>query len=93
MITTDKVAKTYYIIDDFNKNFDEVVRRSLSARLPTPEGKLRRNRKEQMSDSEIMTIIVCYHMSGYKNFKTYYIHIYVRLCIVISRLSYPTTGL
>ncbi|RKW63881.1 MAG: IS982 family transposase, partial [Prevotella sp.] len=32
-----------------------------------------RNRKGQMSKSEIMTILLCYHFGSFRNFKHYYL--------------------
>ena len=37
------------------------------------DGKKYRNRKGQMSDSEIMTILICFHFNTYRNFKHYYL--------------------
>lgn len=55
-------------IDDFCRNFEP----SFNQRLISDRPKLR-NRSFQMSMSEVMTIVVCFHSSGYRNFKTYYI--------------------
>ena len=41
------------------------------------ENKAHRIRACTLSDSEIMTIIIAYHQSGYRNFKAFYIE-YVR---------------
>ena len=41
------------------------------------DGKQHRRRKCQMSDSEIMTILICFHFNTYRNFKHYYL-CYVR---------------
>ena len=35
-------------------------------------GKRCRNRKGRLSESEIMSILVCYHFNTYRNFKEYY---------------------
>ena len=41
---------------------------------PIDEGyKRMRNRKGQMSKSEIMTILLCYHFDSFRNFKHYYL--------------------
>lgn len=32
-----------------------------------------RNRKRQMSQSEIMTILLCYHFGSFRNLKHYYL--------------------
>jgi hypothetical protein len=54
-------------IDDFCKVFERVYqRRALS------NGR-RRKRKTRLSRSEVMTILVLYHASGYKNLKAFYL--------------------
>jgi len=54
-------------IDDFCKVFEKVYeQRAL------PSGK-RRNRATRLSQSEVMTILVMYHASGYKNLKAFYL--------------------
>ena len=54
-------------IDDFNKQFEKIFH----LRLLTA-GRNIRKRAFQMTASEVMTILVYYHHSGYKTFKDYY---------------------
>lgn len=55
-------------IDDFCKQFEPVFKEKLLT------DKVRqRNRAMKMSLSEVLTIIVYFHSSGYRNFKTYYL--------------------
>ena len=64
MITTDKVTEIFYILDEFCKNLDAELTKNLHI-APIDEGyKRMRNRKGQMSKSEIMTILLCYHFYG-----------------------------
>ena len=65
MITKDKVIEIFCIIDEFNKNLDGELKRNL--RLPNQDGdgKRYRNRKGRLSESEIMTILICYHFGTY----------------------------
>ena len=51
--------------DDFDKTYEFWLK---SHRLGTKPV----TRKPDLSDSEIMTIIIFYHWSGYKNFQYYY---------------------
>lgn len=54
-------------IDDFYKVFEQVSkRRQIGSRRV-------RNRKSQLSPAEVMTILVMYHESGYKNLKSFYV--------------------
>lgn len=60
MITTDKVTEIFCILDEFCKNLDAELTKNLHI-APIDEGyKRMRNRKGQMSKSEIMTILLCY---------------------------------
>lgn len=69
------LVEIFYHIDEFCKIFEkELDKKSL-----TENGNLR-DRKGQLSLSEIMTICIYYHYSGYKTFKDYYCkHVLVHL--------------
>lgn len=64
----DKVIEIFVNVDDFAQDFDEM---SLKRDLLGDSVK-RRNRKSKLNLSERMTIYVCFHLSGYTNFKRYY---------------------
>ena len=70
MITEDKVSEIFCIADDFCKEFDKEIEKNA---LPAPDGTVRRRRKRMMSDSEIITILICFHFNTYRNFKHYYL--------------------
>lgn len=55
-------------IDDFCRQFEPVFKQKLLAEKPK-----KRRRAEKMSLSEVMTLIVYFHASGYRNFKQYYL--------------------
>ncbi|PCS23434.1 Mobile element protein [Candidatus Enterovibrio escicola] len=38
----------------------------------------KRNRLSRLSVSEVMTIVIAFYQSGYRDFKTYYIHFVCR---------------
>jgi len=63
-------------IDDFCQKFEPVFKQKVLTEKP----KLRQ-RAEKMSLSEVMTLIVYFHTSGYRNFKQYY------LCYVQTHLQ------
>ncbi len=54
-------------VDDFCRAFVPQWQRGQIA-----SGTIRRNRARSLSLSEIMTILIWFHCSGYRNFKTYY---------------------
>jgi len=68
MISTAKITKIFCSIDDFCIVFEPSFRKN---QIST--GKKTRNRKFKMSTSEILTITVLFHLSGFRNFKHYYI--------------------
>lgn len=64
----DKITEIFVQIDDFTQVFDSEIRQ-----LRLESSKLRpRNRKSKLSDSEIMTILIYFHLSRIENFKAYY---------------------
>jgi hypothetical protein len=70
MITTDKVIKIFCIADDFCAEYEnEIQNHQLQAGGTTK----RRNRKTQMSQSEIIAVMVCFHCGTFHNFKNYYL--------------------
>jgi transposase len=62
------IVSVYYFIDEFCKVYEDWERGRL---LPRP-GK--RNRPGGMSLAELLTIAVCYHLSGFKCFKYFYLY-------------------
>ncbi|MBQ9254066.1 MAG: IS982 family transposase, partial [Bacteroidales bacterium] len=61
MIKIDKNTEIFYIVDEFLKIFYQYVEKH---HISYKKSK-RRNRKYRMSDSEIITILILYHLSGY----------------------------
>jgi hypothetical protein len=68
-MTDDKITEIFVAVDDFCKLFEQQIMhfRLESGKIP------RRNRSSKLSDSEIMTILICFHLSSYTNFKAFYI--------------------
>jgi hypothetical protein len=61
------ITKLFCNIDDFWKNFEPLYKEKL-----INAGKREPKRKAGLSLSEVMTIIVLFHIFGYRNFKTFY---------------------
>lgn len=69
MISTDKITEIFCSIDDFCNEFEPALaQRSLS------NGRKQRNRTFKMSNSEVLTITVLFHLSGQRTFKHFYLH-------------------
>jgi hypothetical protein len=77
MITTDKITEIFCIADDFCKEFQAELDKQIKLTTTTTKT---RNRSAQLSDSEIMTILVCFHFGTFRNFKHYYLF-YIKQCL------------
>ncbi len=74
MITKEKVTEIFCIIDEFDKNLSAEFAKNLRPPSHNGDGKRYQNRKGWLSESKIMTILVCYHFGAYRNFKEYYLN-------------------
>lgn len=72
-----KLVEIFYLVDEFCKESEQYLERKS---LPT-DGKARRNRKPRMSDSEVMTILICFHLSGARELKGFYLGYIRNHCI------------
>lgn len=66
MITFDKVTDIFCLVDEFCTNFDQTTGAFL---IGKPS-----KRPVTMSKSEIITIVLLFHLSGFRCFKHFYIH-------------------
>lgn len=66
------IVEVYCVVDEFCKEFKRGNDRFLSS-----SDSSKRNKASRMSLSEIMTIVILFHISGYRTFKHYY-----RDCVV-----------
>ena len=69
MIPVDKITNIYFIVDEFLKEFDKTIKEHS---LSESENYRKRNRKFTMSQSEVMTILILFHISSVKNLKAFY---------------------
>jgi len=67
MILSKNVVEIFCEIDDFCKQFEKTWNRSL-----IESGEKKRIKASSLCLSEIMTILVLFHQSGYRTFKMYY---------------------
>ena len=71
LLTISKITEIFCTVDDFCKEYSQVIQQNKP--LPSSDGKKTRNRSHQMSDSEIITILLLYHFGSFKNFKHFYL--------------------
>lgn len=62
------ITELFYHVDNFCKEFEREVGKNILT-----DGENKRNRECRLSMSEIMTIAIYYHYSGYHTFKGYYV--------------------
>ena len=75
MIPANKTVEIYYLVDEFLKEYDSVIKsHSLEEGAPKKRKK-RRNRKFTMSNSEIITILILFHSSSFRNLKHFYLFV------------------
>ena len=72
MIPTNKTVEIYYLVDEFLKEYDAVIK---SHSLEEGAAKKRRNRKFTMSGSEVMTILILFHFSSFRDLKHFYLFV------------------
>ena len=69
-----KVTEIYCIADDFCKEYElELNKKALSLSNSSPNTPKTRNRKGRMSDAEMITILVLFHSTTFRNFKHFYL--------------------
>ena len=70
MLTINEVTEIFYLCDDFSKEFDKSFKKHI---LQSDNGKKTRNKPGKLSHSEVMTILISFHLGGYRNLKHYYL--------------------
>ncbi len=65
----DKLVEIFCDVDDFCRLFIPQWKKQLLG-----DGKIKRQRASRLSVSEIITIIIHFHQSHYRDFKNYYLH-------------------
>ena len=59
MITDNKITEIFCAVDEFYKEFDKQIDKKS---LMSSDGKVRRYRKDSLSDSEMMTILIVFQL-------------------------------
>lgn len=69
MNADDKIIEIFCSTDDFCKSFIDILKTRQLADKPKE-----RNRAFTLSDSEVITISVYFHIKAFRNFKHYYVN-------------------
>lgn len=70
MISNDKITEIFCLIDDFCKEIDLVIDKH---GLQQAEKVRKRNKPSKLSQSEVITIMVLFHLKGYRCLKHFYL--------------------
>lgn len=81
---TDKITEIFFYTDEFCKEFYKVMD---GHQLPEETAKKKRNKPCKLSDSEVITIMIAFHLEGYRNLKHFYLN-YVQKFL---KSEFPTT--
>jgi hypothetical protein len=84
MLNDDKTTEIYYIVDEFCQEFENAKEGHI---LPKSTGKKKRNRTCNLSDSEVITIMILFHAGGFRHLK----HFYTQYVQVHMRRDFPQT--
>jgi len=66
----DKITEIFVKVDDFCKKYREVI--SSTRKLASSGPVKSRDRASQLSDSEVITLLIGFHLGAHKTFKHYY---------------------
>jgi len=70
MISTGKITEIYFVIDEFHKEFEKAKQGHI---LDCDTALKRRNRKQKLSDSEVICIMTLFHYGNFRNLKHFYL--------------------
>ncbi|WP_236263869.1 hypothetical protein [Dysgonomonas sp. Marseille-P4677] len=65
-----EVTDIFYLCDEFSSDFQVYYSKHA---LREDNSKKYRNKSKCLSDSEVMTILISFHLSGMRNLKVYYL--------------------
>ena len=71
MISNDKITEIFCVVDDFCKEMIQILDDNS---IQADNSLKKRNRKCKLSDSEVISIMVFFHLKGYRCLKHFYIH-------------------
>jgi hypothetical protein len=68
MLTINEVTEIFYLSDEFSKEFGIIFKKHV---LRKDNVRKHRNKPNRLSDSEVMTILTAFHLSGMRNLKAF----------------------
>jgi hypothetical protein len=70
MLTINEVTEIFYLSDEFSKEFDKTFKKHL---LKQCSDRQSRNKPNRLSHSEVMTLLIAFHLSRFRNLKHFYL--------------------
>ena len=68
---TANIVEIYYLVDEFCQGINEVLKKH---QLPADTSRKTRKRAFRMSDSEVITIMILFHLSHHRDLKFFYLN-------------------
>jgi hypothetical protein len=65
------LVEIYYLADEFCKEFDKMLKKY---QIDENSGKKRRNKPAKLNNAEVITILILFHLGGFRNLKHFYIN-------------------
>lgn len=71
MFKTSKLVEIFCMVDEFCKEFYKVME---GHQIAEDTAKKHRNKPSKLNDAEVITILIAFHLGGYRNLKNFYIN-------------------
>jgi hypothetical protein len=71
MLTIDQITEIFFAADEYCILFEQNIDNCIT-KLPDGSGKLSRNKPSGLSKSEVITLVICFHLSDYRTLKHFY---------------------
>ncbi len=84
MLNSDKITEIFYVVHEFCNEFDKAMDGHI---LKKDNEKKHRNRSFNLHDSEVITILILFHLGQFRNLK----HFYTRYVQVHLTAEFPRT--
>lgn len=84
MLNSDKITEIFYVVHEFCNEFDKTMAGHI---LKKDNEKKHRNRSFNLHDSEVITIMILFHLGQFRNLK----HFYTRYVQVHLTAEFPRT--
>lgn len=71
MLTIDQITEIFFVVDEYCIHFEQNIENCI-IKLPDSTDKMYRNKSCGLSNSEVITLLICFHLSDYRTLKHFY---------------------